>query len=61
MRLDCGHWTDTSSLCHTVCQQQAPHANDDDDDDDDESEAEKIRRNMSSGHDDNDSVVQRTF
>ena len=29
MRLDCGHWTDTSSLCHTVCQQQAPCADDD--------------------------------
>ena len=36
MRLDCGHSSDTSSLCHTVCQQQAPHANDDDDDESEE-------------------------
>ena len=39
MRLDCGHSSDTSSLSHTVCQQQAPGGNDDDgdyhDDDDD--------------------------
>ena len=32
MRLDCGHSSDTSSLCHTVCQQQAPGGNDDDGD-----------------------------
>ena len=30
MRVDCGHWTDTSSICHTVCQQQAPQDDDDD-------------------------------
>ena len=36
MRVDCGHWTDTSSICHTVCQQQAPQDDDDDDDDDDD-------------------------
>ena len=35
MRLDCGHSSDTSSLSHTVCQQQAPGGNDDDDDGDD--------------------------
>ena len=35
MRLDCGHSSDTSSLCHTVCQQQAPGGNDDDGDGDD--------------------------
>ena len=43
MRLDCGHSSDTFSLCHTVCQQQAPHANDHDDDDgegDDDDEEE---------------------
>ena len=36
MRLDCGHSSDTSSLCHTVCQQQAPGGNDDDGDYDDD-------------------------
>ena len=32
MRVDCGHWTDTSSICHTVCQQQAPQDEEEDDD-----------------------------
>ena len=34
MRLVCGHWTDTSSLCHSVCQQQALHDDEHADDDD---------------------------
>ena len=40
MRLDCGHSSDTSSLCHTVCQQQAPRPHGDDDADDDDGDGE---------------------
>ena len=45
MRVDCGHWTDTSSICHTVCQQQAPQDDDDDGDDGDDGIHPKYLRN----------------
>ena len=54
MSPDCGHSSDTFSLCHTVCQQQAPHADHDVDDDEDDDDDEEEEEDGEEGDDDDE-------